>query len=128
MSGDCTSLFWQNYLCQPIAWLQLNHDDNDPVQFWAYFIATLQMIHADTPSYMSSIMSSPDSHEALIKIANYLEQVKEPFALVLDDFHHIISDAIYRQLEWFISRELPSLRLILISRNEVRLHLARLQV
>ncbi|MEP6986778.1 MAG: hypothetical protein ABI970_14325, partial [Chloroflexota bacterium] len=112
----------------PIAWLQLDHDDNDPVLFWTYFIAALQMIHADLPSYTPSIMSSPDSHEALIKIANYLEQVEEPFALVLDDFHHIVSDAIYRQLEWFINRELPSLRLILISRNESRLHLARLQV
>ncbi len=112
----------------PIAWLQLDHDDNDPVQFWTYFIAALQMIHADLPAYAPSIMSPPDSHETLIKIANHLEQVKEPFALVLDDFHHIVSDAIYRQLEWFISRELPSLRLILISRNESRLHLARLQV
>ncbi len=112
----------------PIAWLQLDHEDNDPIQFWTYFIAALQMIHADLPRYTPSIMSSTDSHETLIKIANYLEQVKEPFALVLDDFHHIASDAIYRELEWFISRELPALRLILISRSESRLHLSRLQV
>lgn len=112
----------------PIAWLQLDQEDNDPVQFWNYFIAALQMIHADLPSYAPSIMSSPDSHEELIKIANYLEQIKEPFSLVLDDFHHIVSDAIYGQLEWFISHEVPSLRLILISRGESRLHLARLQV
>lgn len=112
----------------PIAWLQLDLEDNDPTQFWSYFVAALQMIHPDLPDYTPSIVSSSDSNEALIKIANYLEQVKQPFALVLDDFHHIVSDAIYRQLEWFISRELFSLRLIVISRNEGRLHLARLQV
>ena len=50
----------------PIAWLQLDHDDNDPVQFWTYFIAALQMIHADLPAYTPSIMSPPDSHETLI--------------------------------------------------------------
>jgi hypothetical protein len=31
------------------------------------------MIHADLPGYLPSIISSPDNHEALIKIANYLE-------------------------------------------------------
>lgn len=112
----------------PIAWLQLDQDDNDPVQFWTYFIAALRMIHADMPSYAPSIMSSPDSNEPLIKVVNFLETIKEPFALVLDDFHHIVSEVVYRQLEWFINRELPSLRLILLSRNENPLNLARLQV
>lgn len=112
----------------PVAWLQLDPDDNDPVQFWNYFTAALRMIHSDLPNYAPSIISSPDNHEALIRIANYLEQIKEPFAFVLDDFQNVVSDTIYQQLEWFISRELPSLRLILISRSESGLHLSRLQV
>ncbi len=112
----------------PVAWLQLDTEDNDPIQFWAYLTAALRMIHPALPNYSQSIVMSPDNNEPLIKIANFLETIKEPFALVLDDFHHVVSEVVYRQLEWFINRELPCLRLILLSRNENPLNLARLQV
>ncbi len=112
----------------PVAWLQLDTEDNDPIQFWVYLTAALRMIHPGLPNYSQSIAMSPDSNETLIKISNFLETIKEPFALVLDDFHHIVSEVVYRQLEWFINREVPSLRLILLSRNENPLNLARLQV
>jgi LuxR family transcriptional regulator, maltose regulon positive regulatory protein len=110
------------------SWLQLDAEDNDPTKFWVYVVSALQNLHPELPPYTSSMDISPGNYEPLIQIANALEKVNEPFALVLDDFHHITSEAIYRQLEWFISRELPTLRLILISRVESPLNLARIQV
>ncbi|MEO8612901.1 MAG: LuxR C-terminal-related transcriptional regulator [Chloroflexota bacterium] len=113
----------------PTAWLQLDAEDNDPAQFWTYLTAALQTIHPEVPHYVSPLDLPSDSHAPLIRIANAIEEeIKEPFALVLDDFHHITSEAIYRQLEWFITRNIPMLRLVLISRVECPLNLARVQV
>lgn len=113
----------------PTAWLQLDAEDNDPAQFWTYMTAALQTIHHNVPHYAPSLDLPSESHEPLIRIANALEEeIKEPFALVLDDFHHVTSEAIYRQLEWFINRNIPMLRLVLISRVESPLNLARVQV
>ncbi|MBZ0280750.1 MAG: LuxR C-terminal-related transcriptional regulator [Anaerolineae bacterium] len=61
----------------------------------------------------------------MMQVLNTLE---EPFALVLDGFHHIVSHEIQEAIERLLIHIPPSLRLIVISRTEPDMNIARLHV
>src|SRR4030067_247171 len=41
---------WLSKCPRRVTWLFLDEGDNDPTQFWAYFMASLQGLHADLGS------------------------------------------------------------------------------
>src|SRR3972149_4306535 len=71
-----------------VAWVSLDDGDNDPVRFWAYFIAALQMLDAEIGRNALALMRTPrlPSFEAILTtLLNEIAAFPEDFALVLDD-------------------------------------------
>jgi LuxR family maltose regulon positive regulatory protein len=81
---------WISTSPRPVSWLSLDEGDNDPAQFWAYFIASLQGLHPDLGSSAFAQIQSPQAPpiaSILTELINDLIAFSNPFVSVLDDFH-----------------------------------------
>jgi LuxR family maltose regulon positive regulatory protein len=74
-----------------VTWVSLDDGDNDPVRFWAYFIAALQKLDAEIGRDALALMRTPllPPTEAILTILlNEIAAFPDKFALVLDDYHY----------------------------------------
>jgi LuxR family transcriptional regulator, maltose regulon positive regulatory protein len=112
----------------PLAWVALDEHDNDPVRFWRYAIAALETLE---PDLGESARSYLDAHQgasvqpALVSLINALAELDGHLVLALDDYHVIGSTDIHEQLTFLIENLPATLRLLLISRADPPLPLAR---
>jgi LuxR family maltose regulon positive regulatory protein len=124
---------WVNHRDYPVTWLSLDPADNDPERFFAYFVAALQKMAQNlgleivgmlrtgqlpTPEALSTI---------LINDLLQMESGQTPFVVVLDDFHVIQDRLILTVMEKFVANLPPSLHLVLCTREDPDLPLARLR-
>ena len=125
---------WVRQENNPTAWLTLDEYDNDPVLFWRYLITALQIVdkrlgvqslavlHAFTKVPLETIVTI-----LINDIDNYLPTDKI-LTLILDDFHWIHNAAIHQSLSYLLQHQPPQLHLILLTRADPPLSLARLRV
>ena len=111
------------------AWLSLDEGDNDPALFWAYVIAALHTavpgVGATAIALLSSTESPPEAF--VVALLNDLAAISEQVVLVLDDYH-VIEDPVIRDSMAYLVKHLPrQLRLVLASRADPTLPLARLR-
>jgi LuxR family transcriptional regulator, maltose regulon positive regulatory protein len=115
---------------RPFAWVSLDHTDNDPVMFWSYVIAALNVHDPHAGELSSPLLNTPRLdmiRELLPTLCNELATLPPRTVLVLDDLHVISNEAIHHQLDFFL-RHLPSnLELALATRSQPALPLARLR-
>jgi LuxR family maltose regulon positive regulatory protein len=113
-----------------VAWLSLDTDDNEPRRFLQYLCAALERVVPEVASPVRALLQAPQhpaSAEALTLLLNGLASLEHPVTLVLDDYHEIEALAIH-QIVAFLLEHLPAtLSLILISRSDPLLPLARLR-
>jgi LuxR family transcriptional regulator, maltose regulon positive regulatory protein len=113
----------------PVAWLSLDKDDNDLPRFLAYFIAALQTIApAVGEAALGALQSSqpPPTDVLLTALLNDLAALGDA-VLVLDDYHVIESPPIDEALTFFVNHLPPQFRLVIASREDPPLPLARLR-
>lgn len=115
---------------RPAAWLSLDVNDNDPRRFTGYLVAALKGLGIRTDP---STLSQPDNPQmpnvesVVAEIINDLAASSQPFVLVLDDFHLIQSDWVHRAVGFLAERQAPQMHLVLITRVDPQLPLARLR-
>ena len=112
------------------AWLSLDQGDNDPVRFWMYLIAAIQTIHKEIGVEARQIISAPQlrsTEPVVISLINDISQLAENLILVLDDYHVIEAAQIQEDLSYLLEHQPPNLHLILITRVDPPLSLARLR-
>jgi LuxR family maltose regulon positive regulatory protein len=118
-----------------VAWLSLDEGDNDPVRFWRYVIAACQMLH---PSIRQSSLAlldewrtfSFDREQAFLVITallNALHDLPGRGVLVLEDYHDISTPLIHQSLATFVDHLPPTLHLVILTRSDPPLPLARLR-
>ena len=121
---------WLNSQKAPSSWLSLDVEDNDYLLFLEYFIATVQKLFPqaclETKQRLKAI------HETSVQnlansLLNELNQIKIPFTIVLDDYHHIKQLEINRLVRLILRYPPSSLHLIIITRRDPALHLATLR-
>ena len=122
---------WLTESSMPVAWLSLEAEDNDPTRFLAYLIAALQTLDAQVGSTALALLRSPQppsSETVLAVLVNDLvKRGGGDFVLVLDDYHVITADSIQRGMA-FLAEHLPQqMHLILATRANPPLPLARLR-
>jgi len=120
-------LDWLEASGQKAAWLSLDLRDNDPVVFWRYVCYALDEISSISKE-TDYILSSFDLLQANIQInimIDCLSAVPADFFLVLDDLHLITEPSILKGLSCLIEYMPPQMHLILISRTEPDLDLAK---
>ncbi len=115
----------------PLAWVSLDASDNDTNRFWTYVISSLNSLYPDvgeTPLALLYSASPPPIEDVLTALLNALIQLPTETVLVLDDFHHIEAPPIHDTLTYLIERIPPKMHLVLASRSDPLLPLARLRV
>src|SRR5436190_3028884 len=83
---------WVTFIERPTAWLSLDEGENDPTRFLTYLVAALQTIAANVgEGVLSALQSSqpPPTEVMLTALLNDLTTIRDPFVLVLDDYHEI---------------------------------------
>ncbi|MEM8808259.1 MAG: LuxR C-terminal-related transcriptional regulator [Cyanobacteria bacterium P01_G01_bin.38] len=115
---------------RPIAWVSLDQSDNDPAFFWTYLITALHKIQPRLGERSLSLLQSPQPppiESALMMLLNELTAVEADFALLLDDYHVIETQAIHHGIGFLLSHLPPQMHLIIASRADPPFSLARLR-
>ncbi|MBI4761929.1 MAG: hypothetical protein HZC39_14290 [Chloroflexi bacterium] len=113
------------------AWISLDEGDNDPLRFISYLIAALQTIKAGLGE---GVLATLPSHEqlqiemALTALLNEISAIPDSFLLVLDDYHLIDSKPVDEALAFLVERLPPQMHLVIATREDPSLPLARLRV
>jgi LuxR family maltose regulon positive regulatory protein len=113
-----------------VAWLSLDEGDNDPTQFWAYFISSLQQLRSDLGAGALALLQSPQAppiNSILTALINDISAFPEAFAMVLDDYHVISYEPIHEALAFLIAHLPANMHLVLTTRVDPPLLLARLR-
>jgi len=122
---------WITQCDQPVAWLSLDEEDNDPGSFLLYLVAALRTVHAHIgESTLASLQGAqlPPITALLTPLLNELSQLTAPFTLVLDDYHLITAEPIHAALAFLVEHLPPALRLLITTRIDPPLPLARWRV
>lgn len=114
-----------------VAWLTLDTYDDTPPDFWAAVVAALQTIYPALEQEILPLLSSmpPSSPEYFLPplINTLAKQISSPLVLILDDYQEINAPAIHEAVIFLIDHLPPPMHLLLISRGDPPLPLARLR-
>lgn len=120
-----------------IAWLTLDEGDNDPARFLTYFIAALRtanMSFGESLPEGSQMISALPVEPFITSLINQINahfpgvEGKPPrLVLILDDYHIINAQPVHEALAFLIKHQPPSLHLVLATRADPPLPLARLR-
>jgi LuxR family maltose regulon positive regulatory protein len=116
---------------RPVAWLSLGEDDSDPARFLTYIVAALQTIDAGLGSGVLAALQAPQappSDAALTVLLNEITATPREIVLVLDDYHVIESQDVDKALAFLVEHLPPQLHLLIATREDPPLPLARLRV
>ncbi|MBI5297078.1 MAG: LuxR family transcriptional regulator [Chloroflexi bacterium] len=116
---------------RPVAWLSLDEGDNDITRFLTYLIAALQKIMANIGAGVLGAIQSPQpppTESILTTLINEVATIPEDFILVLDDYHIIDSKPVDNALTFLIEHLPPQMHLVIATREDPPLPLARLRV
>jgi len=117
-----------------VAWLSLDEDEDDPARFWAYAIAALGTLPLGIDERIAAALPGPDRppmQSALTTLLNELTSeavASPPCLLVLDDYHLITAEPIHHALAYLIDHLPPHIHLVVSTRADPPLPLARLRV
>jgi LuxR family maltose regulon positive regulatory protein len=124
-----TQWFAQSNL--PVAWLSLEAEDNDPTRFLSYLIAALQTLDAQVGTIALAMLHTPQppSPEVVLAVLtnDLIERGRGDVVLVLDDYHLITANSIQRGMTFLLEHLPPQLHLVLATRADPPLPLARLR-
>ncbi len=114
---------------QRFGWLSLDPSDNDPVWFWMYVVGALQKISPGVGIRAVELlaMGADPVQVVLPTLLNDLDTITSPIVLILDDYNLVVNRTVHEQLAFFISRMPANLHLVLATRSDPMLPLARLR-
>lgn len=121
---------WLNAVDLPAAWLSLEMADNDPVRFFTYLVAAIQTVDEKIGREIQGVLRAgqlPPGEIISATLINDILGLSGRFVLVLDDFQLIQDSAILPVLQTIVSNMPPALHLVLLTREEPSLPLARLR-
>jgi LuxR family transcriptional regulator, maltose regulon positive regulatory protein len=121
---------WARHSGRAAAWLSLDAGDNDPARFWRHVAAALDGVRPGFAERVAGLLGppTPASFEGLVTaLINELAAQPDPVLLVLDDYHLVEAQPVHASLAFLVEHLPPGLRLLLTSRADPPLPLARLR-
>ena len=115
---------------RPFAWVALDGGDNDPVRFWTYLIHALRTLDPSAGEVSLPMLRAPRVSvvdDVLPAFCNELTALPHQAVLVLDDYHLVRNSEIDEGLSFLLEHLPQTLVLVLSSRSEPALPLARLR-
>jgi LuxR family transcriptional regulator, maltose regulon positive regulatory protein len=119
-----------------VGWLSLDAGENDPTRFLSYLITSMQQAMPSTGERALAMLCSPrvgstkvlPSETLLNLLVNDLAMTTDPIVLILEDYHVIQAEAIHQYIAYLLDHLPANVHLVLTSRAEPPLPLARLRV
>lgn len=122
---------WIKRTTRDVAWLSLDRQDADPFRFLAYLISALQTVdECIGQSILEALHSAQplDVASCLPQLIHDIEQTQKSCILILDDYHVVDCAPINELIERFLWNLPRHVQLVIATREEPRLSLARLRV
>ena len=120
---------WAHASSRPVAWFSLDAVDNDRTRFLTYLIHALRHVHAQVGRHTLDLLTSqqPQSTEIVLTplINEFLSAPR--MVLVVDNYHVIEEQQIHEALLFLLEHLPENLHLIIASRIDPPLPLARLR-
>jgi len=114
-----------------VAWVALDTGDNDAVRFWRYVFAACQALGPAIGSAARNLLRAsarPDYEATLTALINDLAGLPYKGLLILEDYHLITTPEIHDQLGFVLDHLPTTLHVVLLTRSDPPLPLARLRV
>lgn len=121
---------WIERVDIPVTWLSLDPADDDPGRFFTYFVTALQNVAEDIGREIMGVLRAgqlPPTEIISTTLINDILAAGSPFLIVLDDFQVIQDDIILSVLEILLTNLPQSMHLVLVTREDPQLPLARLR-
>ena len=111
------------------AWVSVGREEHDPQAFWLSVLDSLRRTGAGSER-VRELTAAPglDGAAAVDRLLEDLSSLREPVWLVIDDLHELASREAIDQLGLLLAGAPPELRLVLLTRRDLRLGLHRLRV
>ncbi len=124
---------WAGRQPGPVAWLSLDELDNDFTRFWSAVIAALRTALPALGNTALAMLQAPEPAPAAAVVTTLLNELAAveapaPVALILDDVHVLDDPAVFAGVTRLIEHLPPHLHLVLASRVDPTLPLARWRV
>ncbi len=114
----------------PVAWVSLEPRDNDPAYVLRAVIVALRSVHPGLADGPLAMLSSPQAvpQEAIsASFLNEVSRVSKSAVLILDDYHVLTQPPAQDLVAHILEHLPPTLRLVIATRSDPRLPLARLR-
>ncbi|MBB6673772.1 hypothetical protein H7C19_24120 [Cohnella nanjingensis] len=128
--GKTTALSeWVKQCGSHAAWVSLDRQDNDWIQFWRYVIAS---IREHVPGFGRTVESMIDNgpsenlEPAIAALLNELDRMTGELVLIFDDYHIIEVSSIHRSMTYLLEHLPSRVHLYIASRTELTIPTARL--
>jgi LuxR family maltose regulon positive regulatory protein len=128
---------WLEHASLRSTWLSLEQDDDELTRFWSYVFAAFSRVYpgseASALALLQGTAPQPDPQElppietVLTALINGLAALSDEVALILDDYHVITEPSIHRSLTYLVEHLPPRLHLVISTRADPPLPLARLR-
>jgi LuxR family transcriptional regulator, maltose regulon positive regulatory protein len=123
---------WARRGPRPVAWLSLDAGDNDPARFWRHAVAALDRARPGIAGRVGLLLGPPTSVSFVPMVTALVNELadqsgEDDLLLVLDDYHLVSSEPVHASVGFLLEHRPPGLHLVLASRSDPPLPLARLR-
>jgi LuxR family transcriptional regulator, maltose regulon positive regulatory protein len=115
---------------RPVAWLSLDEGDSDPIRFLTYLVAAFRTVAPNVGAGAMGTLQSPQPppiETVLTSLLNDITAIPDDVTLILDDYHLIDAKPVDHALTFLLEHLPPQLHLVMTSRSDPLLPLARLR-
>lgn len=128
--GKTTALSeWVKQCNSHVAWVSLDKQDNDWIQFWTYLTASIQEGEPGFGLAVYSLLEKGPSvslEPAITELLNELNRLPRELVIILDDYHVIELPVIYQSMIHLLEHLPPHIHLYIASRTDLTIPTARL--
>jgi ATP/maltotriose-dependent transcriptional regulator MalT/ActR/RegA family two-component response regulator len=114
----------------PYGWLSLDDDENDLRQFLNYLLAAIANAFPGACETTRSLLQAPELapvSDLSRYLGNDLEEIKDPFILVLDNYHLIREKTVHDLMDAVLAHPPQNLHLMLLTRRDPPLLTSKLR-
>ena len=114
----------------PYAWLSLDDEENDLRQFLNYLLAAIANAFPGACETTRSLLQAPELapvSDLSRYLGNDLEEIKDPFILVLDNYHLIREKTVHDLMDAVLAHPPQNLHLMLLTRRDPPLLTSKLR-
>jgi LuxR family maltose regulon positive regulatory protein len=111
------------------AWLTLDAQDDRPSVFWRDVLASLRHAAPELERRPAPMHAGPSQQRVSVEqVLGEMAALADGVVLVLDDFHLVTNRTVLRELQMMLERKPPTAHVVIVSRSEPLLPVARWRV